>query len=345
MENRRQILKKGVYVQLFLCTVLLFSHSIVYSKVLMRAADTDFVEFSAYAQTESIKTFAQYQWDQIRNSLPPVQLESLLTRAQSEFLSDSPESAKMTYQAVVNHTHAFDWDTEERKIIFYSFLRLAQLETEEQRSKLLLKKAVVFGKNLKVDLSLFPPPLVKAYHQIKESIHLISFDLRNIFPNHEWILINGAGYSHDQQVSLPDGTYRITALSSSHKAWTQIISLAQLVTKKIQTPLLVAGQCEKALLSSSLGKKIGHRIQVLFPHFCVWDINKPVSLDLKPTGVQELMDNNNSNQKITLNKWFWLGIAATLVVATVVVMDFEDKNGDSPSSGSPESSPVISVGF
>ena len=227
----------GIYFRFFIGLVSICSPSIGYSQILIRADKTSFIEFSAYAQTESMKTFTEYQLEKIRISPRPVQLKSLLEKAQSKFLSHDPESAKPVYQSIIHQAHSFDWEEEERKIIFYSFLRLAQLERNVHKSKLLLKEAMIFEQDLKLDFKLFPPPLVKAYQQIKKSSLLTSLDLKNIFPIHEVVLINGRMYQNTQKLSLPYGTYRITALSSSHNSWSEVISLSHLILKKFKPHL------------------------------------------------------------------------------------------------------------
>ena len=141
--------------------------------ILIRSTDTTSTEFSAYAETEPVKTYAQHQLDNKRKEPRPVKLQPLLKQAQMDFVSYEPNQSKNSFQLIVEQIHSFDWNAEERKIIFYSLFRLAQLEKNLQKQKLLLQEALVFGMDLKLDLQLFPPPLVQLYSQQKKSILLL----------------------------------------------------------------------------------------------------------------------------------------------------------------------------
>ncbi len=303
--------------------------------VWMRAPSTDFVEFEAYTSTESQKTFAQAQWDKIKISPRPVNLKILLAKAQAEFLSHDPLSAKPTYQEMVSHSTSYDWNLEERKIIFYSFFRIAQLEKDPARFRLFLKEALVFGKNLRLDLKLFPPPIVKAYQEIKKNTVFAPLPLGKIFKDHELILINGKAYKRTHKPLLPYGVYRVHALSSSHKPWTGLVSLSRLVLKKIKTQALVEGECGSAKIKHKPARKT---IRVLFPGFCVWkeETLKPFK-DFVPLSS---LEKPVLPQK-TSKKWWWVGglsLVTLGVVSYVVWKSNKQKPGPGPSQG-PEKPP------
>ena len=242
--------------------------------VIIRSPKTNLIEFSAYANTESLKTYAQYKLDQIHKTPRPIILESLLEKSQREFLSFEPQRAIKTYKIIISHIHSFDWTLSERKIILYALFRMAQLETNLQKQKLFLQEAVVFGGDLTIDTSLFPPPLMQTYLNVKKSINYTPVDLKKIFPEHELILINGKVYSTFQQqkkLLLPYGTYRVHALSSSKQAWLKTLSLSRLLSKKVQVPYLIGehSSCQQTTLNPEM-KKLDRLVQVLFPNFCVW---------------------------------------------------------------------------
>ena len=247
--------------------------------VLIRSPNTNLVEFSAYAETEPIKTYIQYRLESLKKTPRPVHLRSLLKQAQMDFLSHEPNHSKKSFRAIVDHVHAFDWNKEERKIIFYSLFRLAQLEKNSKKQVVLLKEALTFSMGLKADTKLFPPPLISQYLQIKKSATFVSLNLKQLFPKHSVVIINGRVYSHQKEISLPYGSYRVSALSASHKSWTQTLSLSRLISKRLKTSALVSGSCKKPVLKH---KPIeGQSIRILFPNFCVWDSALPIAKEDK----------------------------------------------------------------
>lgn len=295
------------------------------AQVLVRDSTTDPLEFAAYCEAEGLKTFAQWQKEKIYTSKRVERLQPLLSRAQAGFLSPDPLSSKATYQKIVSLSHAQDWNEEERKIIFYSFFRLAQLEKSEASSRLFLKEALVFGRDLKPEAKLFPPPLIKAYRQIKKRAFLSPLHLGTVFAQHDWVLINGRAYKNDQKLMLPYGVYRVRALSSSHEPYTEVIPLSRLVLMKVKTPALVSGPCEGDVKLSPFLKtqlKSSGDVKVLFPGFCVWDKQKTAGAKVLPESFKDVPLGEgvplSSASGMTSHKWFWWGLAGLVAGGAVV---------------------------
>ena len=356
------------YSSLFLCFFIHFSEAVLKStEVLIKAPKTSWTEFSAYADTEAVKTFAQYQLEQIYKSPRPIVLADLLEKSQREFLSYEPERAKKTYQSIINHIHSFDWTEPERKIIVYALFRMAQLERNLQKQKMFLQEAVVFGGNSKIDTTLFPPPVVQTYLNLKKSMHFAPVNLKKIFPEHEQVLINGKVHSSQQKLLLPYGVYRVRALSSARKSWLKILSLSRLLTQKIKSPYLVniSSSCQKARLNQEIQKPKQKILQVLFPNFCIWNeiqaramladksagSAKEGSLEaseLKSALKPKLTENFSQKHK---KKWvepaLWFGGAIALSTLTFFVLKNKKKPTDPPPAGrhKPKSNPSVTVGF
>jgi hypothetical protein len=329
----------------------LFTHmaySTTPSPILIRSPKTNIIEFSAYAKTEPVKTYAQHQLDINRKTPRPVNLQSLLKQAQMDFLSHEPNESKKTFRLITEHIHSFDWNTEERKIIFYSLFRLAQLEKNTQKQKLLLQEAFVFGMNLKLDLQLFPPPLVEHYLKIKKTTVFVSLKLKNLFPLHEIILINGKIYSYKETVTLPYGVYRITAFSSSNKSWTQTLSLSRLISKKIHTPSLTKGSCHQPVLNNLDQFSQKNHIRILFPNFCVWSSRQnPLATkqaDTLPADIkmsEEELKEPEKNNHWWEEEWVWLGAAVVLGITTVFILSESDNKKEERK----QTKPIVKIGF
>ncbi len=247
----------------FFLFFILFTAPSSYS-TLLKAPQTPLEEFSAYVQTESAVSYAQRQFEQIQTQPDDIKkLRLMLEQAQRSFLKDHLHQSGDYFRSIVKMAHQKDWAAEAQKIIFYSFLRLAQIEWKGLEAEALLYSASVLAPQLEPDVQLFPPPLIQKFNAIRKKQAKLSVSLKRIFPFHEIILINGRVFSN--KVRLPYGEYRVTALSSSHRKWSRIISLSQLVQKRIVTAPLVSGSCRHPVFS----KGIKHS-PVLFPNFCLW---------------------------------------------------------------------------
>ena len=296
--------------------------------VWIQAPQTTDMEFSSYVKTESVKTYAQYQLEKLRTQPRPINLKELLKEAQMRFLSPEPKESKKLFQQITEHIHSFDWTMEERKIIFYSLFRLAQMERNLQKQKLFLQEAFVFGRDLKLDFDLFPPPVTELYSKIKKIASYSKVTLQSIFPKHQLVLINGRAYVNKEKITLPYGVYRITALSSSHQSYTKVLSLTRLISKKIQTSRLVSGSCKQPNLSGLKKTLKREQVRILFSNFCVWN---PVFYNLAETKI-ELEDLKEPNKTKGLDeKWIWAGMAFVLAgVIGIGVLGKSKKNQQAP---------------
>ena len=331
---------------IFFC--LLFS-PLGYSKssrvslpVLIRSAKTNMNEFLAYSETEPVKTYAQYQLDQIRKNPRPLKLTEILKQAQEEFLSHEPERSKKSFLIITEHIHSFDWGKEERKIIFYSLLRLAQLERNEQKKRLLLQEAVAFSLDIQLDLQVFPPPLVKLYLQTRKQTAFIPLNLQKVFPQHEVVLINGKTYSHAEKVILPYGMYRVTALSSSHKTWNQSLSLSRLISKTVKTSSLVKGSCKQMGINHLPLKNY----RILFPNFCVWhSLKNQLAQRQSELKLTEYLADPGKRKQWYEEELLWVGAALVLAAGTIFILSGDSEEPVEKNNEKKQQSPSIKVGF
>ena len=243
------------------------------------------------------------------------------------------------------------------------------MESNVEKQKLFLHEAMVFGQGLELDFSLFPPPIMKAYLNIKKASALVPVSLKKIFPEHELIVINGRVYSVHQPVFLPYGIYRISAFSSSHISWTKVISLSRLVSQVVHTtPIVSEGNCQQGGKLNAISKGDRTIIKVLFPNFCIWNTAKQTidKAHFKArTGWQANVFTKDRNDHLSVEKiakWTIfssiVALGAAILVITIndkIVNDrvgtntFEMKDGvlkkDRQMPSKPITKPVIQVGF
>ena len=311
-------------IKIFVLLGMGFSCSRGGADVLIRALKTDQTEFDSFVQVERIKPYAQARLEEFRKAPKPVNLSDLLKKSQEEFLSYTPKRAVKTYRRIVKHIHAFDWNEENRKIIFYSLLRLAQMEKTESKKTLLLKTAVGFALDLELDFNVFPPPLRTAYAAVKSSVVREEVNLKKIFPQHELIVVNGREYSSETKILLPKGFYRVSAFSSSYKEWTGVVSLKNLQEGLIQTKPLVQGECLRAKLAEGVSLK--QKVKVLFPNFCVWSA-EPAADQPEPLWEELKMPSNPPVKSGKHSFKAWVLIGGVALAAGLFIFIRNDASG------------------
>ena len=207
-------------------------------------------EFKAHIKTLGFPhiSYAQHLLKQKRKQAKLFQLKEKLLVAQELYLSGEGEGAIKAFQQITKNAPLADWDEEDRRIILYSFLRIAQSEEDTEKRKALLLSASAFAL-FKInsvnypDQNLFPPPMMEELKLIQEKPNVLFVDWKLIFPNHEIVLINGELMPKDKKTNIPQAFYRVSALSSSHQAWSENLSLSELLTQKIKTKRLTKGPC------------------------------------------------------------------------------------------------------
>lgn len=308
----------------FLSFILLATLPSYSMPVLLKAPQTPLEEFFAYVQTEDIVPYSKAQLEEIQEQSTDVQeLTVLLEQAQKSFLKGHLNQAGDYFRTITQRAYEKDWVEEAQKIIFYSFLRLAQIEWKGLSAEALLHSASIYAPHLQPETRLFPPPLMQKFQSIKKNLSKISLSLKQVFPFHETILINGRVFSNKTQ--LPYGEYRVTALSSSHKKWSRVISLSQLVQKRVVTVPLVSGSCRQAVFSKGVNKH-----QVLFQDFCVWNANAQASTSYPETEIQKnIEDLENTLPQRDLKKWGAFALVAIGIAAVVLITTQKSSGKDS----------------
>ena len=236
----------------FLLVVLIIPQLLsAQGKIWIKAPQMPLNEFKAHIKTldSSHISYSQNQLQQKRAQAKFFQLKNQLLKAQEFYLSGEGIKAIEAFQKITQLAFKADWDEEDRRIILYSFLRMAQNEKDPEKRKALLLSAGDFAsfpinsRNYP-DHNLFPPPLIEELNLLQEKTNNFSLDWEATFPDHEIILINGRQMQKDKKTNLPQALYRVTALSSSHQPWSQSLNLSELITQTIKTQSLTKGSCE-----------------------------------------------------------------------------------------------------
>ncbi len=236
-----------------------------------------------------------------REETKKFQLKDLILQAQEHYLSGEIQLALEVFEKITSLSHSADWDKEQRRMILYSFLRRSQSEKDipKKQALLLLASQFTMSKFTKdhPDYNLFPPPLLQKLEEIQNQQTLLSLPLKKLFPHHEIILINGKRVSlKNKTIQVPESSYRITALSSSHTSWTRVVPISYLMTQSIKTNPLTLGYCKTLKVKSEWMK---NNIKIFYNKDC--ENQKPL---WKQKGYKESFSKtfDNKNYKEVLTK-------------------------------------------
>ena len=277
-------------------------------------------KFKAHIQTlssEGDKSYAVIQLKRLRERTKAFSLEEKIKQAQKLYLSDNLLKAQESFEEITNQIYLGDWNNEERRIIFYSLLRQAQLSKQSESKKAFVKRAALFrGEEITSkdpDYSLFSPDFWKEFSQIQKKIPSTSISWKKIFPYHEIILINGKQINVQKAFYLSDGTYRITALSSSHEPWIKIISTSLLLSQSLKFSSLTKGVCEFEKIKE---KWLEPHVKLFTNSFCPTSFKETALTKAASTKQYNIDIEKDLNQTKATNKyakWIFLGsILATL---------------------------------
>ena len=141
------------------------------------------IEFRSFVETDQVFPYAKRQLKSIRenNKSEQEDLTSLLEQAQESFLKNHLKNAGDYFHAIVKQAYDKDWNEESRKVIFYSFLRLFQIESKGSAPESFLHSAVLFAPELEPDEQIFPPPLIAKFKAVKSSVQGVDIRLKPVF--------------------------------------------------------------------------------------------------------------------------------------------------------------------
>lgn len=294
----------------------------------IKPPQTSFLDFRAHIEALDSPhiTYGDYQLLQHRKAAHSLKLINHIQKAQELYLSGTIPSAKQAFQNITQMAHAADWEEEDRRIMLYAFLRRAQLEEQPDIKRAFLLSAVQFSRKSitpeKADYTLFPPPLTEEFNTLLKNQVFFTVLWKEIFPEHEIILINGKRVSVRTSIEIPEGVYRITALSSSHTPWSQAISLSRLIARPVHTKTLTTGTCQTLKIASRWKRP---STQLLSPE-CPAPIKfvgttfpyKNVTSSIKRNTLQpDFSEKAAASQKQKIPKWFW--IAGGVATASLLI--------------------------
>ena len=230
---------------IFLKCLLLITQMAFSATVVIPSATASKADYEAYLA-------AHPEWqtpaEELSNRLVPAekrnQLIETYARAQAEFIGADPAKAVPLLEDILRDINSEDWGPAERRILFQSALRRAQLADEGAKPKW-LKLAITVGSDGEVDPNLFPPPLLESLAQLKKDLPKIP--VRHLIPE-GWdrVKVQGLSYSTKSDQLIPDTgePVRISWISNLYQPESAVLPLQKASKAHLQAQAWVDGSCD-----------------------------------------------------------------------------------------------------
>jgi hypothetical protein len=196
-------------------------------------------------------------------------LQRLVEKAQDAWLKGDLENARVTFKSIAALEHEADWRSSDREAIHYAELRLAQSSPDDKERGQWLTQASVFGPDLTIEASLFPPPLVRAYQaERKRPENTVVLEPMRIFSQFSILYVDGRRIelTEDLHLKVGTGVHRFTAVSDIYGITTLKVTASQFPNLQEQEAAVGSGSCAEPRAGRALE---GYpEIEVLFQGGC-----------------------------------------------------------------------------
>ncbi len=331
--------------RLLLATAMIFLSMQSYAgptlRYLVRSPGVSLRQYNAYLLTDpSASAIVAHIKKSPADSSALESLKTEFEKAQVAYLNSEDEAMRTEWLNLASFAYKADWPKPYRAMISIGFLRLAQVSTSADDTKKWLTIAAGFDASYEPDRTLFPPPLVAEYHEIRAAQQKFNVPIQN-WKNFELALLNGKAIrlSGRSTLSLPDQTVRLTLLSSVYQPVTRVLPARALIAFQPRRLPWVTGTCQTPLWSEL--ENTQQNLAALFSNSCVAVRGQsqpifPLSTPTLASGSLETPAYNQwadpstamatpSNSKpFYKSGWFWLGAA---IAAGAIVYSQERNAG------------------
>lgn len=216
---------------------------------LVKAPQANPHEFFVFAQNSADGKISQALTYCDKTSM----VNQLLKEAQFNFLNGSLDAAKKKFTEISENKWSCDWKTDERKIITFSFFRMAQLSNSPSEQMGFLTEAISFDDEVTPDVSVFPPPIIEMYRKTKAQMARKQMMLPDTSKKFSGLFRNGKFISLN---ALAINTYpmraRLTLVSDTYRPETRVITPDEFQNSQLDPRPLVDGTCENFSVSEDL---------------------------------------------------------------------------------------------
>lgn len=225
--------------------------------------------------------------------------------AQKIFIANPADSSG--FEKIVDMTGLDDWSPEERKVLLHSYLRIAQIQGDSEERKKWLFRSLNLGDDLEPQADLFPPPLLREYHHLREEVPRASIPPEIFEAGWSVVTLNGKLCSRRGCSGFPltGDKIRVTYLSDVWQPATLFLEGRELSLTSPRRVAWVSGDCRNPQITSAVG--IFNNPKFFFGSVCS---AKP---QLAPIQAQTSLPNPETKEpspSFYKSKWFWAGVSA-----------------------------------
>ena len=240
-------------------------------------------------------------------------------------MEGSLEKAQNIFSEMSQQRWKQDWNVEEKKIIVYAMLRLAQLN--KKKRKQILQKTLSFDNQLPIKEDLFPPPMVAEYKKIKNAMREKVYPLPENSKSFGKIMINGRPLKKGTSFfKASQGKKRFTFISNSYKTLSFVENPESLSKKTLKKEALATGSCQSPQIHQDFS---GTQAYAFYDAHCLLPARGQIQ-DLLPQTAygQNLKARSESplEKKWKKNTWLWVGATVLGVFATYKVLEAQRQN-------------------
>lgn len=316
---------------------------------LIRTSEVSQLEYLAFVKAaDSLETFSEWWISHRIEGRDRRDLEERFKNAQEEFLKGDLQAAKEGFTQIFALADQHDWRKEERQVLAFSALRVAQLSTESEQD-LWIHRAGRF-QEIQIERSLFPPPLMMKFDEAQRLRESLMVNPARTWPEAQFLLIDGQPFELKRLTDLKADKeiHRFTLVYDHAEPESRVMTYGELLQWRPLARELVDGGCNDARWR--MRELLPITVQALFKSQCVATIStrpekrenlssiNPAAGLVQATsplgtlsGAADLGRSNAWSERTNLSRtWIWIGLGA--VAAAVVASQINTSQGGSPST-------------
>lgn len=291
---------------------------------------------------KNYQSFSKYYLEEYPKEKNVERLLNEFENAQKYYLVKSNELARQYFERVVSYSDMDEWKDVHRKIIYLSFIRLSELNPENQEDWIL--QALRFSLDTdpkRLDLG---KDTLKKVLSIKNSFlkQAINWQVSQFKDDFNFILINGhvIDLTRIENVKIPSGKFRITFLSNVYKLQTYQVSSQQIPLLMPTRIPFVSGTCEKPFVNNE--GEIKSKLAVYYSKNCIKNQNgrkwiaafgakseSKIPQDIAPVPAYDFTSRASYNDK-PFYKETWFLVAAGIVATSLLVSAYKESKKEKP---------------
>jgi hypothetical protein len=253
--------------------------------LLVKAPNANPHDFFVYAQNNEVEKISSH----FLKCEESIGLQQTLKEAQYHFLNGSLEKSRLLFSDIAARKWNCDWKEQERKTIAFSFYRLAQLSKNEMEQIQFLTDAINFDETSAPDNSIFPPPTVRLYKNLKAQLKKKSFSFPAFTKNYSYVLRNGQFINlATPELETFSLRARYTFVSDAYKIETLTVTAEELMGHDLKPQPWVSGNCKNPILSDEISPaKEG--LKIFYEDACIADLTAKTTSPLQNITAQASM--------------------------------------------------------